>query len=91
MASTDTMFKSGDEMYRDIVEKATQDAEFRAALLADPRSAIGEEFNINLSEIWEVKVHESKGTELHLALPPDLNSLDEGQLEGIVAGEHLPY
>ena len=39
--------RSGDEMLHQLVEKSTLDTAFRQKLLADPKTAIGEELGIN--------------------------------------------
>ena len=82
-------FKSAEDIQGRIVEKAAEDSEFRAALLADPKSALREELQIKVPDIIEITVHESKGTSLHLALPPDLSDLDMDQLAAVAAGNHF--
>ena len=80
-------FRSADELHSEIIATAATDSEFRAALLADPKSSIAEEFGVNLPGMFNITVHESQGTVLHLALPPDLQELSEEQLEAIAAGD----
>ena len=68
-----------------LIEKATNDGEFRARLLENPRSAIEEVFGVNLPEGLSVKVHEQSDSEVHLVLPPDPR-LSEKDLELISGG-----
>ena len=77
--------RSGNEMLQQIVEKSGLDADFRQALLADPKATISEELGITIPESMTVRVHESNMQTVHLALPPDPNITEE-QLEAISAG-----
>ena len=77
--------KSGDEMLRHIVEKSALDADFRQQLLADPKTAIGDELGISIPDSMDIMVHESDMRTVHLALPPDPNITEE-QLEAVSAG-----
>ena len=88
MSSSENMFESAEQLHSQIVSKAAVDSEFRAALLADPKSAITSEFEVHLPDSYEITVHESKGTELHLALPPDMSNLSDEDLEAIAGGDH---
>ena len=80
--------QSAEQLHGLIVSKAAVDAEFRTALLADPKGAITTEFEVHVPESYEITVHESKGTTLHLALPPDMSDLSEQDLEAIAGGAH---
>ena len=86
--STTDLFRSAEQLHGQIVSKAAEDAEFRTALLSDPKGAISSEFEVYLPESFEITVHESKGTSLHLALPPVFNELSEQELGEIVGGVH---
>ena len=86
MSSIKAMYQTAEEVHRSVIERATQDAEFRAALMADPKSAIRKEFDIHLPDSFEITVHESTGTSLHLALPQASEYLDEDQLEAVTGG-----
>ena len=77
--------RSGEEMLNQIVEKSALDPEFRQQLLADPKTAIGDELGINIPESMNIVVHESDMQTVHLALPPDPNITEE-QLEAVSAG-----
>ena len=80
--------QSAEELHGRIVSKAAEDAEFRSALLASPKSAISSEFDLNLPDSLDITVHESRGTTLHLALPPAFDDLSEEDLEAISGGSH---
>ena len=87
-SSNSDAFRSAEQLHDQIVSKAAHDEQFRAALLADPKEAIATEFEVQVPESYEITVHESKGTELHLALPPDMSNLSEQDLEAIAGGGH---
>ena len=87
-SSLSDVFRSAEQLHSQIVGKAAVDSEFRAALLADPKSAITAEFEVHMPDSYEITVHESKGTSLHLALPPKMTELSERELEQIAAGQH---
>ncbi len=76
---------SAEEMRTQLTEKAIVDSVFRAQLIADPKSAINQEFGIAIPDNIDIKVHKSDMTTVHLALPPD-EALDEEQLQAISAG-----
>ena len=69
------------EAERLLIEKASNDSEFRTRLLDNPRNTIEEEFGVTLPEGFSVRVHEQSATETHLVLPPDPRlSIDDLQL-----------
>ena len=73
--------KSGAEMRDHILGKATDDAEFRARLVADPKAVLTDEFGVNLPDSFAISVHEDSSTHVHLVLPSasplDANALKE--------------
>ena len=73
------------EMRAKIVGKATEDADFRARLLSDPKGAIGQELGVTIPASLSVEVHEESGATAHLVLPPD-SKLSEGNLQAVVGG-----
>ena len=77
--------RSGDEMLQEIIEKSSLDAEFRQALLADPKTTISDELGITIPDSMTIKIHQSDMQTVHVALPPDPNITEE-QLEAISAG-----
>ena len=73
------------EMRAKIVGKATEDADFRARLLSDPKGAIGQELGVTIPAALSVEVHEESGTAAHLILPPD-SKLSDGDLQAVAGG-----
>ena len=53
-----------------LLSRASEDREFRARLVANPREAIEREFGVPLAEGHEICVHEETEAETHLVLPP---------------------
>ena len=62
--------RSANEMRQHLCAKAAEDADFRARLLASPKSAIQQELSVDIPESFEVQVHEDGPTTAHLVLPP---------------------
>ena len=86
-ALVQSMVQTSNEMQHQLIARATDDAEFRAQLVADPNNAIKQEFGIDVPDNIKIQVHESDGSVLHLALPIGPNvELDEERLEAIAAG-----
>ena len=73
------------EMRMKIVGKATEDADFRARLLSDPKEAIGQELGVSIPASMSVEVHEDDGANAHLVLPPD-SRLSEVDLQMVAGG-----
>ena len=73
------------EMRAKIVGKATEDADFRARLVSDPKEAIGQELGVTMPASLSVKVHEESGTTAHLVLPPD-SKLSGDDLQAVAGG-----
>ena len=79
-----TPLQSAEEMRRQITDKAITDDDFRSALVADPKDTIAKELGVDIPEDFQIKVHESDASTLHLALP--ITEIGEEQLEAIAAG-----
>ena len=77
--------QSPNEMRAKIVGKATEDEEFRAQLLSDPRGALRQELGITIPASMSIEVHEEGDTTAHLVLPPD-SRLSEGDLQAVAGG-----
>jgi len=77
--------KTANEMRKQLVEKAGGDEAFRVKLLADPKQAIKDEFDIDIGDSFELHVHEESPSVGHLLLPPR-DMLDEAQLEAVAGG-----
>ena len=73
------------QMRDQIVGKASEDAEFRAQLLSDPKAALEQELHVSIPASMSVQVHEDSGTTAHLVLPPD-SKLSESELQMAAGG-----
>ena len=73
------------EMRAKVVGKATEDADFRARLLSDPKGTIEQELSVTIPAFMSIKVHEESGTTAHLVLPPD-SRLSEHDLLAVAVG-----
>jgi hypothetical protein len=69
-----------------IVAKAGEDGEFRARLVADPRTAIHDLTGTPVPDAFTVQVHEESATSFHLVLPPD-SRLTEEEMSQVFAGD----
>ncbi len=61
---------TADEMKNQILDRAAEDGEFRARLIADPKAAIASEVGTVVPDGFDVAVHEDSATAAHLVLPP---------------------
>jgi hypothetical protein len=77
---------SREDAERRIRERAATDADFRAELLADPRTALESEFGTEIPERISVHVHEETLSEIHLVLPPADGALSEEELDMVAGG-----
>ena len=59
------------ELRNKIIQKAWQDAAFKKALLADPKSALAKEFNIIVPAGVEVKAVEETKNLYYLVIPAE--------------------
>ena len=78
-----------EEMQARIVDKAAEDADFRARLLDDPKGALEEELGVAIPASMSIEVHEESGETAHLVLPPD-SRLSEGDLQAAAGGTFDP-
>ncbi|MCY4365726.1 MAG: NHLP leader peptide family RiPP precursor [Chloroflexi bacterium] len=58
------------EMKAHILARATEDAGFRASLIANPRLAVSAELGVEIPDEFTIFVHEDSPTSAHLSLPP---------------------
>ena len=72
-------------MLEKLVGKAEEDTDFRTQLLADPRSALKEAFDIEVPDDFNVEVHEEDARTAHLVLPAS-TELTDAQLEQAAGG-----
>ncbi len=68
-----------------ILDRAAEDGEFRARLIADPKAAIAAEVGVTIPDGFNVAVHEDSATTVHLVLPPS-PQLTEAELETAAGG-----
>ena len=73
------------EMRMKILDKASEDVDFRARLLSDPKEAIGQELGVSIPASMSIEVHEDDGATAHLVLPPD-SRLSEADLQMAAGG-----
>ncbi len=74
-----------DEMKAHIIKRATEDDEFRAKLLADPKPVISAELGVSIPERFTIQVHEDDVASAHVVLPLSDQLTDE-ELAEIAAG-----
>ena len=75
------------EMKTRILDRASEDGDFRAHLIADPKAAISSELGRAIPEGFDVVVHEDSGTTAHLVLPPS-PELSETEMETVAGGKY---
>ncbi|MEN9221973.1 MAG: NHLP leader peptide family RiPP precursor [Thermostichus sp. BF3_bins_97] len=75
-----------------LVEKAMQDAAFKAELKANPKGALAQELGTELPANFEVQVLEATENKFYIVLPSDAlaaagaDELSEEQLESVAGG-----
>ena len=74
-----------DSMLQKLIAKTQEDADFRARLLAKPRSAIKEALDIEVPDDFEIVVHEDSSRTAHLVLPASAE-LTDVQLQRAAGG-----
>ena len=80
--------QSANDMRMKILGKASEDAEFRAKLLSDPKAAVGQELGVAIPASMAIEVHEEDGATAHLVLPPS-SKLNEDDLRAVAGGDAL--
>lgn len=78
--------ETSEEMRARIVDKATEDADFRARLLDDPKGTLARELGIAIPASLSVEVHEESGETAHLVLPPRQQAGRRRSASGRVGG-----
>ena len=73
------------ELKTRILDRASEDGDFRARLIADPKAAISSEIGMSIPEGFDVEVHEDGGTTAHLVLPSS-PELSEAEMETVAGG-----
>ncbi|THF81671.1 NHLP leader peptide family RiPP precursor [Cohnella fermenti] len=59
-----------------IIKKAWEDPEFKQLLLADPQTALKQEFGVDIPEGVELKVVEETASSFYLVIPPEPSADD---------------
>ena len=86
MQTTETAMQSAEAMWKQLSDRAGEDADFRVELMADPKAVIGRELDVEVPDGIVVHIHENDMQNVHLTLPAT-PELDEAQLEHIAGGE----
>ena len=73
------------EMKDQILSRAADDGDFRAALIADPKAAISAEIGQTIPDGFDVVVHEDSATTSHLVLSPS-PKLTDAEMEKVSGG-----
>ena len=73
------------ELKSRILNKAGEDNDFRAHLIADPKAAIASEVGRVVPDGFDIVVHEDSATTAHLVLPPS-PKLTEADLQKAAGG-----
>ena len=76
------------EMKTRILTRASEDGDFRARLIADPKGTVTAEIGIAIPEEFDIAVHEDSATTAHLVLPPS-PVLTEAELEMVSGAKNL--
>lgn len=75
------------ELNQLVAQKASENEEFRLALLNDPKSAMEKEFEVTFPEDTTIQVHVENIQELHLIIPAQkTDELSDDQLEDVAGG-----
>ena len=78
------------EMKSRILTRASEDGDFRAHLIADPKATISAETGVTVPEGFDIVVHENSGTTAHLVLPPS-PALTEAEMSAVAGGGSINY
>ena len=81
--------ETAQDMRAKIVGKATEDADFRARLLSDPKGAINQELGVAIPASMAIEVHEDSDATVHLILPPG-SRLSLSDLQTVAGGSWNP-
>ena len=65
--------------------RAVEDEDFRARLLADPKAVIEEELDLSIPDGFNVHIHEENATNVHMVLPPSA-ALAEQDMQAAAGG-----
>lgn len=79
-------FQTAEEFHAYVRDKAVEDQEFRARLLADPKSVMEGELDLSIPDGYKIEVHEDSATTAHLVLPPSAALAEEDMRAASAAG-----
>ena len=80
--------KTRPELDAELIARVTDDEDFRALLLENPKEAIRQATGIAIPEDFTIQVHEENSMIAHVVLPPS-GQLTEADLEWIAGGNGL--
>ena len=80
-------FRTVESLRADILQKASNDPDFRSRLLAAPAAALEGEYGFAMPDGFSVEVHEETPMRYHLVLS-STEELSVEELEAIAAGAH---
>ena len=73
------------ELMQQLIDKAEEDTDFRARLIADPNAALKEVFNVDVPADFRFVVHQDNARTAHLVLPAS-SELNDAQLQQAAGG-----
>ena len=79
--------QTAQEMEKAVLAKASEDADFRARLLSDPKEAVQQALGVTIPDGFTIKVHEEDSRTAHLVLPPN-SKLSSAELSAVAGGFH---
>ena len=82
------------ELRQSILDRADTDEAFRTRLLAEPKAALADEFDIHLADGFDLSIHEDSMSGAHLVLPPNPRMTEEQMAQvagGVDADIPRPY
>ncbi len=80
-------FQTVEEFHDYVRNKAVENEEFRARLLADPKTVMEEELDLSIPDDFSIEVHEDSATTAHLVLPPSA-ALAEEDMRAVAGGKN---
>ena len=80
--------QTAQEMEKTVLDKASEDADFRARLLSNPKDAIQQAVGVTVPDGFTIKVHEADSTTAHLVLPSN-SKLSSADLSAVGGGTHV--
>ncbi len=78
-------FQTAEEFHGYLRNKAVEDEEFRARLLADPKAVIEDELDLSIPDDFNIQVHEDNATTAHVVIPPSA-ALAEEDMRAVAGG-----